>query len=227
MISEIALTAGSYLLGSLPIVYLMGRRRGLDLRRAGSGNVGGGNLWQVAGASWGILGGLADVAKGALPVGIGKALGFDLPWIVAAGLAGVVGQMWPFFLKFSGGRGNAPGIGFAATLGLWQALMVIPIMLLGGVLWGAPHILGSNLPWKQRLAFHRSQSRAVPMFMLLGFAVVPLFTWSLDRGFGVTLSCLGLLALILMRRLTAGWRQDSKGNLASRLWRRLIYDRAT
>lgn len=222
------LLLASYLYGSLPVVYLLGRWRGLDLKRVGSRNVGGTNLWQRAGAAWGLLGGLADASKGVLPVVVGRALGLELPWVVVAGLFGVAGQMWPVFLKFSGGRGVAAGMGFAFTVGLWQAMISASLMVLAAILWGVPYLRSKRLAFSQRFAFVRSQTHLVPVCMLASFASVPLLTWALGREDAVVLGCLGLLVLIVVRRVTADLPADlARGpRLGRRLWHRLLFDRS-
>ncbi len=225
---EVGLVLGSYLFGSLPVVYLLGRRRGLDLRAVGSRNVGGTNLWQRAGAVWGLLGGLADASKGVLPVLVGKALGIDLAWVVLGGLAGVAGQMWPAFLKFNGGRGVAAGTGFAFTVGLWQAMASASFAIVGGILWALPYLRSLRLALSQRFAFIRPQTHLVPVCMLISFACLPFLTWASGRETEVVLGCLGLLALIAVRRVSAELAADvAQGRgLGRRLWHRLLYDRA-
>ncbi len=241
----LGLTFAAYLFGSLPFVYLLGRWRGLDLRTVGSRNIGGTNLWQRAGAPLGLLGGLLDAAKGVLPVVAGKALGMDLAWVALAGLAGVAGQMWPLFLKFKGGRGVAAGMGFAFTLGLWQAMVSVSVMLVAILRWGVPHlrsILGrrclqtphteagdvAGASLRHRLSFAGRQTHMVPVSMLASFASAPLLTWLLGRETEVVLGCLGLLVLIVGRRVSAELRADmAQGSgLGGRLWHRLLYDRA-
>src|SRR5258708_8789289 len=58
----------SYLFGSIPFGYLVARWRGIDIRQAGSGNIGATNVWRVLGARYGLLVFVLDFAKGAVPV---------------------------------------------------------------------------------------------------------------------------------------------------------------
>src|SRR4051794_29787310 len=90
--------------GSLPIGYLVGQTTGgVDLRRVGSGNVGATNVYRTSGLSIAIAVMLADCGKGAAAVllaGTGTTA-------VAAGVAAVVGHIYPVWLRFRGGKGVA------------------------------------------------------------------------------------------------------------------------
>ncbi|MEW6048311.1 MAG: glycerol-3-phosphate 1-O-acyltransferase PlsY [Bacillota bacterium] len=108
--------AAAYLLGSIPVGYLVSRRLGgLDIRRYGSGNVGATNVTRVLGSRLGALVLAGDVAKGALATWIGLRL-VGLEGAVAGGLLAVVGHAWPVFLRFSGGKSVATGLGALAVL---------------------------------------------------------------------------------------------------------------
>ena len=102
-----------YLVGSLPIGYLMTQgARGIDLRRAGSGNVGAANVYRTSGLGIAIGVMLADAGKGAAAVllgggGIGS---------VAAGVAAVAGHVYPVWLGFRGGTGVATASGAFGVL---------------------------------------------------------------------------------------------------------------
>ncbi len=117
----------SYLLGSLPTSYIMGRLwKGIDLREHGSGNVGATNTFRVLGPLPGIIVLLADVSKGLVAVVFISRLSADGPipceWIkVLCGMAAICGHIWTMFLKFKGGRGVATSIGVFFGL-VWQAI---------------------------------------------------------------------------------------------------------
>jgi acyl phosphate:glycerol-3-phosphate acyltransferase len=113
----VAVLAGSYLLGSLSfslaIVWLLKRA---DLRRIGSGNAGATNVLRAAGR-WPALVVLAlDIAKGIVPVRIARALGAPAEIAAAAGLAVVLGHVFPLFFGFRGGKGVAAGFGALFSL---------------------------------------------------------------------------------------------------------------
>jgi glycerol-3-phosphate acyltransferase PlsY len=100
-----------YAIGSLPIGYLVAQRAGgVDLRQVGSGNVGATNVYRTTGLTVGIAVMLADVGKGALAV----LLASTNP--VAAGVAAVVGHIYPVWLRFRGGKGVATASGVFAIL---------------------------------------------------------------------------------------------------------------
>jgi glycerol-3-phosphate acyltransferase PlsY len=105
-----------YTVGSLPIGYLVAQgARGVDLRRAGSGNVGAANVYRTSGLRMAIAVMIADMAKGAAAVllaGGGVAA-------VTAGVAAVVGHIYPVWLGFRGGKGVATASGVFGVLSPW------------------------------------------------------------------------------------------------------------
>jgi glycerol-3-phosphate acyltransferase PlsY len=122
------LVIGSYLVGSIPCGYLMGKSRGVDLRRHGSGNIGTTNAFRVLGKQPGMMVFFCDAAKGFFPALIGA---HHAPvWGAAAGLAAVVGHNWSIFLGFRGGRGAATAMGVALALATKVILVALIIWLL-------------------------------------------------------------------------------------------------
>ena len=98
------LVAFAYLMGSLPTAYLLVRlMTGDDVRRTGSGNVGGTNALRIAGWKVGVAVTLIDVVKGALPVWLMMRFNPESGWFAAAMLTAVLGQCYPVWLKFRGG----------------------------------------------------------------------------------------------------------------------------
>jgi glycerol-3-phosphate acyltransferase PlsY len=82
-----------------------------DIRAHGSGKTGFTNALRTLGLRWALLVIVGDLAKGALPVLVGRFL-FDEPWAAAlGGLGAVVGHTWPLFAGFRGGRGVATAFG--------------------------------------------------------------------------------------------------------------------
>lgn len=105
-----------YAIGSLPIGFLVAQgTRGVDLRRAGSGNVGAANVYRTAGLGIAIAVMAADVAKGAAAVLIARGGAAA----VAAGVAAVVGHIYPVWLGFRGGKGVATASGVFGVLSPW------------------------------------------------------------------------------------------------------------
>ena len=108
-------------MGSIPTAFLILKlKSGIDIRNAGSGNVGGFNAFVVTGSKYtGVLVGVLDGVKGFAAAGIaGPVLGGDF-WIQAAAMSGaVVGHIYPVWLKFKGGRGLATAAGAFFTIGV-------------------------------------------------------------------------------------------------------------
>ncbi len=131
-----------YLAGSLPFAFLLARRAGVDVRRAGSGNVGAANVVRTAGAWRGIAVMSLDVAKGALAVFLASraSAGSTLPALAAA--AAVVGHVYPVWLRFHGGKGVAVAAGVFAVL--TPAATAVAAGLFLAVVWATRYVsLGS------------------------------------------------------------------------------------
>jgi len=100
-----------YLFGSIPVGYLIGKARGVDIRTLGSGNVGGTNVRRNLGIFWGALVGSLDLLKGFIPAFLARRY-FSLPWMaLSISLAPIIGHIWPIFLGFKGGKGVATTFG--------------------------------------------------------------------------------------------------------------------
>lgn len=117
----------AYALGSLPTAYLVGRLRSTDLREHGSGNLGATNVYRVLGAGAAAPVVLVDVAKGFVPAGLFP--GWDgtteAGLAVAYGLAAIAGHVWPFTLRFRGGKGVATGAGVLLALAPLTTLIAL------------------------------------------------------------------------------------------------------
>ena len=116
MTSFIVAAATAYLLGSIPFAFLLARRRGIDLRRAGSGNVGASNVLRTSGVSLAVLAIALDGLKGTLAVLIAERVSAGPAAPVAAGLASVLGHVYPVWLRFHGGKGVATAAGVFTLL---------------------------------------------------------------------------------------------------------------
>lgn len=105
-----------YLLGSMPFAYLLARRRGIDLRHAGSGNLGAANVLRTVGVWAAVIAMLLDVLKGSAAVLAAQAITTGTAAPVAAGLASILGHVYPVWLRFRGGKGVATAAGVFALL---------------------------------------------------------------------------------------------------------------
>ncbi|HEX4366904.1 MAG TPA: glycerol-3-phosphate 1-O-acyltransferase PlsY [Rhodopila sp.] len=101
-----------YLLGSIPFGLLLTRLAGLgDIRSIGSGNIGATNVLRTGRKSLAAATLLLDALKGAAAVLIARALVYDESIVLLAGLAAVLGHLFPVWLGFKGGKGVAAGLG--------------------------------------------------------------------------------------------------------------------
>lgn len=105
-----------YLAGSVPFAFLLARRAGIDVRVAGSGNVGAANVLRTAGTARAILVMALDVAKGALAVAVAHLSNAGTATTAVTGAAAVVGHIYPVWLRFHGGKGVAVAAGVFAVL---------------------------------------------------------------------------------------------------------------
>jgi glycerol-3-phosphate acyltransferase PlsY len=125
----------AYLLGSIPTGFLLGSFSGIDIRKAGSGNVGATNVARVVGKKQGVITLLVDVAKGFIPVLIASRLGFDLTVTVLAALAAFVGHLYPVFLKFQGGKGVATALGIFLAVAPLASLALVVVFAVVMLAW--------------------------------------------------------------------------------------------
>ena len=121
---------GAFLLGGIPFSHLIARRRGVDLRTVGSGNVGATNLARALGYGLGAVGLLLDAAKGAVAVLVPSVVpgpqATPLVQALAAALA-VLGHSFSPFLRFKGGKGVATGAGAFAVLAPQATLAAVGV----------------------------------------------------------------------------------------------------
>jgi len=101
----------SYLIGSIPTGYIVGKLKGIDIRKYGSGNIGATNVFRVLGKSYGIFVLIFDFLKGFFPLFIfSKTLGSSLGQILI-GLSLILGHSFSLYLKFKGGKSVATASG--------------------------------------------------------------------------------------------------------------------
>ncbi len=111
-----AVLLAAYAIGSIPFALLLARTWGADLRQTGSGNLGAANVLRASGVTAGVLVAVLDIAKGALSVLLAQRLS-DSPSAPAfAGLAAIVGHIYPAWLRFRGGKGVATACGVFSVL---------------------------------------------------------------------------------------------------------------
>lgn len=119
----------SYLLGSSNMAAFLSRRKGVNLRAGGSGNLGASNAVTLMGWKAGVLVGLHDIGKAVLAVLLARLLFPAYSNIgVAAGVACVLGHIFPFYLRFRGGKGFAAYLGMVLALN-WRFALVIALAI--------------------------------------------------------------------------------------------------
>lgn len=178
MILRAVIVLGAYLIGSIPsaliLVWLL---TGKDVRREGSGNVGGTNALRTAGWSVGVSVTLIDIVKGAAPVLAMTLVDPRPPWIAAAVLAAVLGHCFPVWLDFAGGKGVATGLGGFLVVHPWAALAAIGV-------WIATLGLG----------------RWVSLASMVAAASFPLVLWIVARPDPVLVGAVAAAAMLIVLR---------------------------
>jgi glycerol-3-phosphate acyltransferase PlsY len=114
-IMNILFPIASYLIGAIPFGLLVGRLAGVDVRSAGSGNIGATNVSRLLGKKLGLITLFLDCMKGFLPIYLSSLLlqdsGGKSIYMMASGVMAVVGHMFPVYLGFRGGKGVATALG--------------------------------------------------------------------------------------------------------------------
>jgi glycerol-3-phosphate acyltransferase PlsY len=134
----------AYLIGSIPFALILARRWGADLRQVGSGNLGAANVMRASGVTAGVLVAALDIGKGAASVWLAERVGGDAALPAVAGLAAIVGHVYPVWLRFRGGKGVATACGVFSML---TPLAVPPALaIFAAVVWLTQYVsLGSML----------------------------------------------------------------------------------
>ncbi len=203
------LIVAAYLLGSVPIAYIVARWvRGIDIRQYGSGNVGASNVVTVVSKWWSVPVILFDLGKGVVLVWVAQLLGLGVAQQVAVGLAAIIGHNWPVFLGFNGGRGWLTLVGVALFLAPGPTLILLVFAFLFAIF------------------------RQLALGAILAVAALPVFSWFLAQPFGieeplpVTIGFLVIFLITVLRRLTAPQTpvtaSVSRGQL---IVNRLLFDR--
>jgi glycerol-3-phosphate acyltransferase PlsY len=169
----------AYLLGTLLGSLILGRLKGVDIRRMGSGNAGATNALRTQGKAFGLSVLILDIAKGVLAVawlpalslpGVGLDPGISRQWLaLACGFAVILGHVYPVWFGFRGGKGVATVIG---VIGALEPRLLVPlfacwliVVLLTGYVGLASILAGVGLT----IAVYRLDPDNSP---LLGFCVL-------------------------------------------------------
>lgn len=131
------LVLAGYGLGSIPFGYLLVRMTGGgDIRAVGSGNIGATNVARTAGWSVGVATLILDIAKGFLAVWLaGHFSDGNIRFMMFAGLAAILGHVFPVWLGFAGGKGVATALGVFLAVCWPAAAAAVAVFLLVVIFW--------------------------------------------------------------------------------------------
>lgn len=127
----LALTAGAYLCGSIPMGVVVARLTGgVDPRTVGSGRTGGTNALRALGRKRAAVVVLGDVLKGAMPVLVARWIGAGAAAEALAAGAAVTGAIWSVFVGFRSGRGVGTGVGTMLVIQPLVILVAVPVFVI-------------------------------------------------------------------------------------------------
>ncbi len=179
----------SYVLGSIPTAYIMGRwRKGIDIRKVGSGNMGTMNVLRTIGIWEAAVVFLIDAGKGIASIMIARSFGLPVYAVLLSGAATIAGHIFPVFLGFKGGIGGATGAGIQLLLMPWGA---IPYFIITGSLF----FITRNLTAAYGVSF----------------VVFPFYGWFVYHSLGYLIFSLAFLVLMAIENLHSINRVRTEG----------------
>ncbi len=173
----------AYLIGSIPTGYIIVKTfTGQDIRTIGSGSTGATNVKRVMGKKWFFITMLLDALKGALPVILAKLFATSFTGIgllpVVAAVAVILGHSKSIFLKFTGGKSVASGVGTILALN-WAVGLLIALV------------------W----AIITYTSKYVSLGSIIAMAISPFLMWWFNAPIAFTIYCaLGAIYIIWLHR---------------------------
>lgn len=121
---------GAYIIGSSSMAFYLGKLTKKDVGKNGSGNLGASNTVVLLGWKAGVLVGIHDIVKAILAVLLAQWIFPDLDYAgVVAGVACILGHIFPFYLGFKGGKGLASYIGMIIALDIRVAVAVVLVLV--------------------------------------------------------------------------------------------------
>ncbi|MGC2192164.1 MAG: glycerol-3-phosphate acyltransferase [Candidatus Dormiibacterota bacterium] len=196
--------AGAYLVGGIPIGWLVGKLVGVDLREVGTGKIGTSNLFHSVGLLPAAVVGPLQFCQGLLPVLVSVLLGAPA-WVAAgAGLAAVIGNGWPIYMQYNGGRGVASATGAVSLWSWWGIGFVLALVIIGGA------------------------GRRSAIGVLLAYAGLPLVLWLTRASPAFAITAVGIVICLLLRRFE-GYRvgRTRAGQDRDSWVTRLLFDRVS
>src|SRR5688572_14007690 len=176
-----------YLAGSVPFAYLLARLKGIDVRIAGSGNVGAANVLRTTGPWRGVIVMSLDVAKGIGAVLIAHMLAGGTALIALTGAAAIVGHVYPVWLRFHGGKGVAVAAGVFTVLSPGATAVAAGLFLI--------------IAWI---------TRYVSLASIAATVALPPAAWIVGAPLSVVLVAAGTAVLILFRH-RSNWSRLRRG----------------
>jgi acyl phosphate:glycerol-3-phosphate acyltransferase len=176
-----------YLAGSVPFAYLLARLKGIDVRIAGSGNVGAANVLRTTGPWRGVIVMSLDVAKGIGAVAIAQMLAGGTALIALTGAAAVVGHIYPVWLRFHGGKGVAVAAGVFTVLSPGATAVAVGLFFV--------------IAWITRYVSLASMAATIAL---------PPAAWIVGAPLSVVLVAAGTAVLILFRH-RSNWSRLRRG----------------
>jgi glycerol-3-phosphate acyltransferase PlsY len=173
VIGILSILIGYFLGGILP-AFIFGKLKGIDIREKGTKNAGTSNAFKVLGLKYAIPTALFDTFKGLMAMLIAFSLEADHIFIQLSGLAALTGHIFPFYLQFRGGQGQATATGIllyylvnyltVSIAQLWHFLFVIFLLLVLLIIFSYISKAGSLMP--------------IILFPLLGYSVFYIYPTS-------------------------------------------------
>lgn len=193
---------GAYLVGAVPVGWIVGRLAGVDLRQVGTGKIGTSNLFHSVGLLPAAVVGPLQFCQGLVPVLIALALRAPAWVAAAAGLCAVLGNGWPIFLQYNGGRGVASATGAVALWSWWGIGFVLLLVILGGAL------------------------RKSALSVLIAFAGLPVVLWLTHDSSAYAITAVGVLICLVLRRFEGYQGGPAQpGQVRDSLLTRVLFDR--
>ena len=163
-----------YLLGSSSMSYYISKLKKVEIRDKGSKNLGASNTMMVLGWKYGLLVGIHDIGKSILAVVLAKHFFPDLELVgFLAGVASVLGHIYPFYLKFKGGKGFASYFGMTLALN-WKLALIIALAVVLVTLITDYIVVGTTLTITTVPIFYGIVTRGfiVPLILLIATLVI-------------------------------------------------------
>ena len=179
----LAVVIAAYIIGSIPTGYIIVKAfTGQDIRTIGSGSTGATNVKRVMGKKWFFITLLLDAFKGALPLVLAKIFATTFTGIgllpVLAAIAVILGHSKSIFLKFTGGKSVASGVGTILALN-WQVGLII------AAIWAVVTFV----------------SRYVSVGSIVALAISPFLMWAFKAPLAYIAYCaLGAVYIIYLHR---------------------------